>query len=610
MAPGVYLMHDKDDVIIYVGKAVKLRNRVRSYFRESTKKTAKIEQMVKHIAWFEYVVTDSELEALVLENNLIKENQPKYNTMLKDDKTYPYIKVTLAENYPRIVTCRKVIKDNARYFGPFTSGEAVRETTDLLRKAYKIRNCRHTIEDDADKKSADGKAERKCLYYHMGQCDAPCDGLADKAEYDANVSKVIDFLLGDHKQIISDLTAKMQAASDELQYEKAMEYRDLITNVRKVSEKQKITDTGGENRDVIALVKNEGSVIVQMFFIRDGKIVGREHYYMKHAEEEESEDILAAFLMQFYSGASFIPKEILLPFMPAQPELITEVLTSLKGSGAELIVPQKGMKDKLVKMALENAQIKLDRDIEKLERKRERTVGALEEIEKILGLKDLHRMEAYDISNISGFESVGSMVVYEDGKPKPNEYRKFRIRSVEGPNDYASMEEVLTRRFEHGLSEIDNDDVAGKFSKFPDLILMDGGRGQVNICEDVLSKLGLSIPVCGMVKDDNHRTRGLYFNNKELKISRSSEGFHLITRIQDEAHRFAITFHRKLRGKEQVHSVLDDIPGIGPKRRRALMKNFESLDDIKNATLEQLGEVEGFNAAAAQSVYEWFHNKA
>ena len=598
-------MHDKDDVIIYVGKAVKLRNRVRSYFRESTKKTAKIEQMVKHIAWFEYVVTDSELEALVLENNLIKENQPKYNTMLKDDKTYPYIKVTVAENYPRIVTCRKVVKDNARYFGPFTSGEAVKETTDLLRKAYKIRNCRHTIEEGAGK-----KAERKCLYYHMGQCDAPCDGLADKAEYDANVSKVIDFLLGDHKQIISDLTRKMQAASDELQFEKAMEYRDLITNVRKVSEKQKITDTGGENRDVIALVKNEESVIVQMFFIRDGKIVGREHYYMKQAQEEESEDILAAFLMQFYSGASFIPKEILLPFMPTQPELITEVLTSLKGSRAELIVPQKGMKDKLVKMALENAQIKLDQDIEKLERKRERTAGALEEIENILGLKGLHRMEAYDISNISGFESVGSMVVYEDGKPKPNEYRKFRIKSVEGPNDYASMEEVLTRRFSHGLNEIENEEIAGKFSKFPDLILMDGGRGQVNICEDVLSKLGLSIPVCGMVKDDNHRTRGLYFNNKELKISRSSEGFHLITRIQDEAHRFAITFHRKLRGKEQVHSVLDDIPGIGPRRRRALMKSFESLEDIKAATPDRLAEVEGFNAAAAQSVYDWFHNKA
>ena len=443
--PGVYIMHDKDDVIIYVGKAVVLRNRVRSYFRESTKKTVKIQQMVKHIAWFEYVVTDSELEALVLENNLIKENQPKYNTMLKDDKTYPYIKVTVADEYPRIVTCRKVTKDGARYFGPFTSGEAVKETTDLLRKAYKIRNCRSIISD-----SDSHGTERKCLYYHMGQCDAPCDGLADKEEYAENVSKAVAFLSGDHKQVISDLTAKMQEASDDMQYEKAMEYRDLITSVRKVSEKQKITDTGGENRDVIAMANDKESVIVQMFFIRDGKIVGREHYYMKHADEETPEDILAAFLMQFYSGASFIPKEILLPFLPSGPELITEWMCSQKGSKAELIVPQKGMKDKLVKMALENARIKLDRDVEKLQKKREKTIGALEEISDILGLTDIHRMEAYDISNISGFESVGSMVVYEDGKPKPNEYRKFRIKSVEGPNDYASMEEVLTRRFRHG----------------------------------------------------------------------------------------------------------------------------------------------------------------
>ena len=600
--PGVYIMHDKDDVIIYVGKAVVLRNRVRSYFRESTKKTVKIQQMVKHIAWFEYVVTDSELEALVLENNLIKENQPKYNTMLKDDKTYPYIKVTVADEYPRIVTCRKVTKDGARYFGPFTSGEAVKETTDLLRKAYKIRNCRSIISD-----SDSHGTERKCLYYHMGQCDAPCDGLADKEEYAENVSKAVAFLSGDHKQVISDLTAKMQEASDDMQYEKAMEYRDLITSVRKVSEKQKITDTGGENRDVIAMANDKESVIVQMFFIRDGKIVGREHYYMKHADEETPEDILAAFLMQFYSGASFIPKEILLPFLPSGPELITEWMCSQKGSKMELIVPQKGMKDKLVKMALENARIKLDRDVEKLQKKREKTIGALEEISDILGLTDIHRMEAYDISNISGFESVGSMVVYEDGKPKPNEYRKFRIKSVEGPNDYASMEEVLTRRFRHGLDERETGDGSAKFSKFPDLILMDGGRGQVNICEEVLAKLGLDIPVCGMVKDDNHRTRGLYYNNEELSISRSSEGFHLITRIQDEAHRFAITFHRKLRSKDQVHSILDDIPGIGPKRRRALMKSFESLEDIKKASAEDLSKVEGFNAASAQSVYEFFH---
>ena len=601
--PGVYLMHDRDDVIIYVGKAVVLRNRVRSYFRNSTKKTAKIMQMVKNIAWFEYIVTDSEMEALVLENNLIKENQPKYNTMLKDDKTYPYIKVTVADDFPRIVTCRKVIKDNARYFGPFTSGEAVRETTDLLRKAYKVRNCRLTINSDEKV-----QGERKCLYYHMGQCDAPCDGLVEKDEYGEGIARVLEFLSGDHRHVISDLTAKMKEASENLNYELAMEYRDLIESVRRVSEKQKITDTGGENRDVIALVRDGESVIIQMFFVRDGKIVGREHYYMKHAEDESSEDILAAFLMQFYSGAVFIPKEILLQFLPSQAELIEEWMGIQKGSRVELAVPQKGKKEKLVGMAAENARIKLEQDIEKIKRNREKTVGAVKEISDILGLEGIRRMEAYDISNISGFESVGSMVVYADGKPKPNEYRKFRIRSVEGPNDYASMEEVLTRRFEHGLSEMDDPGVKGKFSEMPDLILMDGGAGQVGVCEKVLAGLGLDIPVCGMVKDDNHRTRGLYYNGEELRIEHSSEGFRLITRIQDEAHRFAITYHRKLRSMQQVHSILDDIPGIGPKRRKALMKSFESLEDIKKASVEELERTEGFNSSAAQSVYDFFHN--
>ena len=600
--PGVYLMHDRDDVIIYVGKAVILRNRVRSYFRESTKKTAKIQQMVRHIAWFEYIVTDSEMEALVLENNLIKENQPKYNTMLKDDKTYPYIKVTVADAFPRIVICRKVVKDNARYFGPFTSAEAVRETTDLLRKAYRVRNCRLGILENEE-----GKNERKCLYYHMGQCDAPCDGLVSREEYGKNIAGVLDFLSGDHRQVVNDLTGKMNAAAEDLNYEKAMEYRDLIQSVRRVSEKQKITDTGGENRDVIAVAGDEESVIVQMFFVRDGKIVGREHYYMNHASDDSTEDILSAFLMQFYSGALFIPREILLPDHPAQEELICEWLGTQKGSGVELVIPQKGFKKKLVALAEENAKIKLDQDLEKLKRNRERTEGAVREISDILGLSGIHRMEAYDISNISGFESVGSMVVYEDGRPKPNEYRKFRIKSVEGPNDYASMEEVLTRRFEHGLREMEGSEETDRFSRFPDLILMDGGRGQVNICEKVLAGMGLDIPVCGMVKDDNHRTRGLYYNNEELEISRSSEGFHLITRIQDEAHRFAITFHKKLRSKQQVHSVLDDIPGIGPKRRKALMKNFESLEDIKNASLEELERTEGLDRASARSVYDHFH---
>lgn len=602
--PGVYIMHDRNDEIIYVGKAVILRNRVRSYFRESTKKSVKIQQMVKNIAWFEYVVTDSELEALVLENNLIKENQPKYNTMLKDDKTYPFIKVTVADDFPRILMCRRIQKDNARYFGPFTSGEAVHETIDLLRRIYRVRGCKLGIDAGA---APDPGSTRKCLYYHMGQCDAPCDGGIGKEEYGRNIAQVLGFLSGDHNDVIRLLTKKMEEASEELDYERALEYRDLITSVKRVSEKQKITDTGTDNRDVIALASDNESVIIQMFFIRDGKIVGRDHYYMKQAGDETAADIMAAFLMQFYMGAPFIPKEILVKDMPSGLPLIEEWMSSQNGSKVSVIVPQKGRKEKLVALAYENALIKLSRDIEKLKRKEERTLGAVEEIARLLGLADIHRMEAYDISNISGFESVGSMVVYEDGRPKPNEYRKFKIRSVEGPNDYASMEEVLTRRFEHGMREIGSGDTDGKFSRFPDLILMDGGRGQVNICRDVLDKLGLDIPVCGMVKDDNHRTRGLYYDNKELPISHASQGFHLITRIQDEAHRFAITFHRDLRGKKQVHSILDDIPGVGPKRRKALMKAFESLEDIKKASLEELGAVDGLNAAAAKSVYDFFH---
>ena len=612
--PGVYIMHDKDDVIIYVGKAVILYNRVRSYFRESTKKTPKIQQMVKKIAWFEYVVTDSELEALVLENNLIKENQPKYNTMLKDDKTYPYIKVTVNEAFPRIFLTRKVLKDGAKYFGPFTSSDSVRDTIELLRKLYKIRNCKFSINDE------NIMPDKKCLYYHMGQCDAPCEGRIDANTYAENISGALEFLSGNYKPLINMITEKMQKASEDMEFEKAIEYRDLLTSVRAVAQKQKITDTVGENRDIIALARNEESVIVQMFFVRDGKMVGREHYYMKHTEEEADEDILAAFLTQFYAGAPIIPRELILSCEPSGMELISEWMSSQNGSKVMLTVPQKGKKEKLLELAMENARIKLSQDLEKIKREHAKTIGAVRQIAQMLDLPDIHRMEAYDISNISGFESVGSMVVFEDGKSKPNEYRKFRIKSVEGPNDYASMNEVLTRRFEHGLKEkaeksyndgnVENDfdeKIRGKFDIFPDLILMDGGRGQVNICLEVLDRLGLNIPVCGMVKDDNHRTRGLYYNNVEVPIDRYGEAFHLITRIQDEAHRFAITFHRNLRSKSQVHSVLDDIPGVGPARRKALMKTFESLEDVKKASIEELEKIPSFNAVSAKQVYDFFH---
>lgn len=600
--PGVYLMHDKNDTIIYVGKAVILKNRVRSYFRESTKKTLKIQQMVKHIAWFEYIVTDSEMEALVLENNLIKENQPKYNTMLKDDKTYPFIKVTVNEDYPRLFMVRKVQKDGGKYFGPFTSSESVKETIDLLRKLYKIRTCKSL--------SSNGK----CLYYHIGQCDAPCEGKISKEDYGENVKRVLSFLNGEYKPLIRELEEKMQSCSESLEFEKAMEYRDLITSIRNVTQKQKITNTAGISRDIIGIARKDSFVIIQMFFVREGRMVGKEYYYMKNVDEETTEEIFETFIMQFYAGAPLIPGEIVLPVLPNNAQILEEFLTKQNNSKVSFTVPQKGTKEKLLELAEENARIKLNQDLEKIQRKQEKTIGAVKELSDILGLTNVHRMEAYDISNISGFESVGSMVVFEDGKPKPNEYRKFKIKSVEGPNDYASMREVLLRRFSHGLKERQEKeqsgsegDFSGKFDKFPDVILMDGGRGQVNICESVLKELGISIPVCGMVKDEGHRTRGLYYNNEELPISHSSEGFKLITRIQDEAHRFAITFHKNLRGKNQVHSVLDDIPGVGPVRRRALMKNFESLEDIKRASVEDILKIPEFDSASARKVYEFFN---
>lgn len=615
--PGVYIMHDENDTIIYVGKAIILKNRVRSYFRESTAKTVKIQQMVKKIRWFEYVVTDSELEALVLENNLIKEHQPKYNTMLKDDKTYPYIKVTTQEKFPRIFMTREVRKDNAKYFGPFTSSNSVRDTIELLRKLYKIRTCTRNLSGVlAEENEALGQgAGNPCLYYHIGQCDAPCLGRIDEETYAESVHQALDFLNGNYKPLLSDLESKMQEASDNLDFERAKEYRDLLFSVRQVAQKQKITDTAGEDKDIIAMAKDEKSVIIQVFFVRNGKIVGREHFYMKHAEGSEDADIVKSFVMQFYAGTPFIPRELLVPFELEDKELIEQWLTDKRGGRMRITIPQKGKKEKLVELAEKNAEIVLKQDIDKIKREEARTTGAVREIEELLGLAGIVRMEAFDISNISGFESVGSMVVYERGKPKRNDYRKFRIKSVEGPNDYASMQEVLQRRFEHGLkeqaelSEKGKNSLYGKFTKFPDLLMMDGGRGQVNIAEAVLASLNLNIPVCGMVKDDNHRTRGLYYKNAELPISRSSEGFRLITRIQDEAHRFAIEYHRSLRSSGQVHSVLDDIPQIGAARRKALMKHFESIEELKSASVETLMEIPAMNALSAKRVYEFFHGK-
>ena len=582
--PGVYLMHDEKDAIIYVGKAISLKNRVRQYFQSSRNKGAKIEQMVTHISRFEYIVTDSELEALVLECNLIKEHRPKYNTMLMDDKTYPFIKVTVNEPFPRVMMARRMKKDKAKYFGPYTSAGAVKDTIELIRKLYHIRSCNRSLPKDIGK-------ERPCLNYHIHQCYAPCQGYISREEYRKSIDEVVRFLNGNYDPILKELEEKMLDASENLEFEKAIEYRELLASVQKIAQKQKITDTAGDDRDIIAMASEGEDAVVQVFFIRGGRLIGRDHFYLKIAENDTKSEILSSFIKQFYAGTPYIPAELMLPEEIEDQEIIEEWLTTRREHKVRLRIPKKGTKEKLVELAQKNAQMVLKNDKERLKREEGRTIGAVKELEKILGLTGIIRMEAYDISNTNGFDSVGSMVVYEHGKPKRNDYRKFKIKSVQGPDDYASMNEVLTRRFEHGLRERQDESETGGFQAFPDLIMMDGGRGQVNIALEVLEKLNLHIPVCGMVKDDNHRTRGLYFNNVELPIDRNSECFRLITRIQDEAHRFAITFHRQLRSKGQVHSILDDIPGVGPARRKDLMRSFENIEAIRNATVDDLKEL-------------------
>ena len=604
--PGVYIMHDAQDNIIYVGKAVSLKNRVRSYFRESTVKSPKIEKMVSLIARFEYIVTDSELEALVLENNLIKEHNPKYNTMLKDDKTYPYIKVTVGEPFPRVQFSRLMEKDRSRYFGPFTSAAAVKDTIELLNRLFQLRTCNRILPRDIG-------LERPCLNYHIGQCLAPCQEYITKEEYRKNVDKALSFLNGNYGMILDELKSKMEKASEELNFEEAIRYRDLYNSVRAVSQKQKITDSDGEDKDIIALDKDGGEAVVQVFFVRGGKLIGREHFYMTRVEDCDKPQILLDFVKQFYAGTPFVPRELILQKEIEEIPVLEEWLTARRGGRVYIRVPKKGQKEKLVELAEKNARMVLEKDRERIKREEARTVGAVRQIAQLLDLPVLDRMEAFDISNISGFENVGSMVVYEKGKPKRSDYRKFRIRTVAGPDDYACMKEVLTRRFTHGLEEAREmeEKRLGKafnsFTRFPDLLLMDGGRGQVNVALQVLGELKLSIPVCGMVKDDNHRTRGLYYHNVEIPIDRASEGFKLITRIQDEAHRFAIEYHRSLRSKEQVKSVLDEIPGVGPARRKALMRSFPSIDELKNATAAQIGERADIPLYVAQEIFDFFH---
>lgn len=604
--PGVYLMHDAKDEIIYVGKAVNLKNRVRQYFQSSRNKTAKIERMVSHIVRFEYIITDSELEALVLECNLIKEHRPRYNTMLKDDKTYPYIKVTVHEEFPRVLFSRDMKKDKSRYFGPYTSAGAVKDTIDLIHKLYKIRTCSRVLPRDTGK-------ERPCLNYHIHQCSGPCQGYINKEEYGKNVNEALDFLGGKYDGVLKNLEAKMMAASDAMDFEKAIEYRDLLESVKKVAQKQKITSSAMEDRDIIAMSRDMEDVVVQVFFVREGKLIGREHFHVRAELEEDKSQILTSFVKQFYSGTPFVPRELWTQAPLNEEEVISQWLSAKRGQKVHLTVPKKGDKEKLVELAEKNAALVLTQDRERIKRDELRTTGAVKQIEELLGLSGIIRMEAFDISNISGFESVGSMVVYENGRPKRNDYRKFRIKWVKGPDDYASMREVLIRRFSHGMEEAKAlkekgmDEELGSFTRFPDLIMMDGGRGQVNIALKVLEELHLSIPVCGMVKDDNHRTRGLYYQNAEVPIDTHSEGFRLITRIQDEAHRFAIEYHRSLRSKGQVKSVLDDIEGIGDTRRKALLRYFKSIEAIRKAQVDELKDVPGMNIKAAESVYEFFH---
>ena len=591
--PGVYIMHDAGDAILYVGKAVDLHNRVRSYFRKIVGRGPQIDRMVGQIAYFEYIVTDSELEALVLENNLIKENSPKYNTLLKDDKTYPYIKVTVGEDYPRILFSREMKKDKSRYFGPFTSSASVRDTIDLLNRLYRLRSCNRNLPRDIG-------LERPCLNYHISQCDAPCQGSISQEEYRRRIDGALDFLGGNYKPIIRDLEERMQKASDEMNYEEAASLRDLLESVKSVTQKQKITDSDGEDRDVVAMAREETDAVIQVFFVRGGRLIGREHYYMENIGDSDDASIMHDFVQQFYAGTPYVPRELMLQHEIEDKELIENWLSEIRGSRAYVLNPKRGSREKFVELASQNARLVLERDRERIRREKERTTGAVAEIGNWIGLEGLRRMEAYDISNISGFANVGSMVVYEDGRPKRSDYRKFRIKTVAGPDDYACMREVLSRRFSHEGED-------SSFHKFPDVILMDGGRGQVNIALSVLEELGIDIPVAGMVKDDNHRTRGLYYNNIEIPMDTRSEGFKLLTRIQDEAHRFAIEYHRSLRSKSQVHSVLDEIPGVGPKRRRSLMKAFESIEDVRDATPGEISDKAGLPLNVAQEIHAYLN---
>ena len=604
--PGVYLMKNSLGEVIYVGKAKILKNRVKSYFQNSKNHSEKVRVMVKHIAEFEYIVTDSEMEALILECNLIKKYSPRYNILLKDDKFYPFIKITINDDFPRVFVTRNYSKDGSKYFGPYTNGTAVYETISLINKIFPLRTCKLLIKEGGEK-------VRPCLNYHIKKCFGPCGGYINKEEYGKMIKDVIDILSGRDNTVLKVLQSEMEEASLNLEFEKAADLRDKIIAIKAIVEKQKIFKTMDGDEDFINIYRDEKDSCIQIFFSRDGKIIGREHFIFENTAEDSIEEILEEFTTSFYGGTAKVPRNIYVPEL-SNIELVEEYLTIKRGAKVWIKVPQKGQKREMLEMVKNNAQITLEKFKDKYLIDKEINKIALEELQELLDLEIWpSRIEAYDISNIQGVDSVGSMIVFEEGRSKNSDYRRFRIKTVKGANDYDSMREILTRRFSHGLEEVKAIQEsklqfsAGKFSNFPDLIMMDGGKGQINIALEVLRDLNINIPVCGLVKDDKHATRGIIYNNEELIINRSSNLMQLIRRIQDEVHRFAITYHRSLRDKRTLHSILDDIPNVGEKRRRALLMKFGSVDNIKSATLDQLLETPSINNKAAESIYKYFN---
>lgn len=607
-SPGVYIMKNKSDEIIYVGKAISLKKRVRQYFQSSKNHPAKVNAMVKHIQEFEYIMVDNEVEALVLESNLIKKHKPKYNILLRDDKQYPYIKVTINERYPRVLKTRMILKDGAKYFGPYPSATAVNDAIEIIKSLYPIRTCKLNLEKNLSK-------FKPCLNYYIGRCQAPCLGNVDEKEYMKMIDEIIQFLNNKQDKIVEIIDNKMKEAAINLDFEGAAKYRDQLNSLKVLQEKQKIvTASSSIDQDIIAMARGIEEVCVLIFFVRDGKIVGREHYILEDKFNEDRRDIITSFIKQFYIGAAYVPREILLEEEIEDAEIISKWLESKRGSKVSLLVPKRGDKVELLDMVRKNAVDMINQYGDRFLKKHRENVKALEEIQYVLELDDIpNRIEAFDISNISGVESVGSMVVFEKGESKKSDYRRFKIRTVQTPNDYGSLEEVLKRRFIRGIEEKqilkDSDMEIKGFSNFPDLIMMDGGKGQVNIALKVLISLGINIPVCGLVKDEFHKTRGIIFNNIEYRMNEDSRGFRLIYKIQEEAHRFAISYHRSLRSKSLFKSELDDIKGIGEKRKISLMKHFQGIDKIKNATIEELAEVDGMNRKVAEDLFNQFHRK-